>query len=259
MFKLSVDKISKSFPNGEQGETEVLDDISFHIREGEFVSLLGPTGCGKTTLLKIIAGLEESDEGEVLIDDMKMETGHSRVGYIFQQESLFPWLTVRGNVAFGLEMKGIPKDEIYHRVDEILALVDMKGLENHYPHEISGGQARKTEMARSLITQPDILVADEALSNLDAQTRNHLQNEILRIWENTGSTILFVTHNVDEAVFTSDRVIVMSNIPARIITEFKIDIPRPRTRTSHECLDYRRRILDILKVEQEKAMQKPTP
>ena len=259
MPKLSVHKISKSFPNGEQGETEVLDDISFNIKKGEFVALLGPSGCGKTTLLKIIAGLIDSDEGEVLIDDTKVETGHSRVGYIFQKESLFPWLTVRGNVEFGLDMKGVSKEELDVRVDKMLELVDMKGLENHYPHEISGGQARKTEMARSLITQPDILVADEALSNLDAQTRNHLQNEILRIWENTGSTILFVTHNVDEAVYTADRIIVMSNIPAKIITEFTNNIPRPRTRTSHECLDYRRKILDILKVEQEKAMQRLTP
>ncbi|MHA1928881.1 MAG: ABC transporter ATP-binding protein [Candidatus Thorarchaeota archaeon] len=259
MPKLSVHNISKTYPNGEQGDTEVLDDISFDIKKGEFVALLGPSGCGKTTLLKIIAGLVEPDEGQIQIDDNEVDSGHSRVGYIFQQESLFPWLTVQKNVEFGLEIKDVPEDEREQRVNEMLRLVGMDGLENHYPSEISGGQARKTEMARSLITKPDILVSDEALSNLDAQTRNHLQDEFLRIWENTGSTILFVTHNVDEAVYTSDRIFVMSNMPARILAEFSIDIPRPRTRTSHECLDYRRKILDILKVEQEKALEQLTP
>jgi ABC-type nitrate/sulfonate/bicarbonate transport system ATPase subunit len=142
------------------------------------------------------------------------------------------------------------------RVNEIIEIVGMEGLEENYPHEISGGQARKTEMARSLVVSPDILVADEALSNLDAQTRNHLQEEILRIQETTGSTILFVSHNVDEAVFMSERILVLSNIPAKIIAEYDVDVPKPRVRTSQECLAYRSDILDVLKVEQEKAMSR---
>jgi NitT/TauT family transport system ATP-binding protein len=135
----------------------------------------------------------------------------------------------------------------------------MEGLDDHYPHEISGGQARKTEMARSLILSPDILVSDEALSNLDAQTRNYLQEEILRIQKLTGSTILFVSHNVDETVFLSDRILVLSNIPARIIAEYKLEVPKPRVRTSHSCLEYRSQILDVLRVEQEKAMERTKP
>ncbi|MHA1290566.1 MAG: ABC transporter ATP-binding protein, partial [Candidatus Thorarchaeota archaeon] len=182
------------------------------------------------------------------------EHGHNRVGYIFQQESLFPWRTVRQNIGFGLEVKGVPRDKIDRRVDEALKIVGMEGLDDHYPHEISGGQARKTEMARSLILSPDMLVADEALSNLDAQTRNYLQEEFLRIQNVTGSTILFVSHNVDETVFLSDRILVLSNIPATVIAEYKLDLPRPRIRTSHECLAYRSQILDVLRVEQEKAM-----
>jgi NitT/TauT family transport system ATP-binding protein len=142
------------------------------------------------------------------------------------------------------------------RVDEIIEIVGMEGLEDNFPHEISGGQARKTEMARSLVVSPDILVADEALSNLDAQTRNHLQEEILRIQKTTGSTILFVSHNVDEAVFMSERILIMSNIPAKIIAEYEVDVPKPRIRTSQECLAYRSDILDVLKVEQEKAMSR---
>ncbi|MCK5264119.1 MAG: ABC transporter ATP-binding protein [Candidatus Thorarchaeota archaeon] len=256
MAKLSVRNLSKSYPNGDSGETEVLDNISFDIEEGELLSILGPSGCGKTTLLKIIAGLLEPDEGEVLIDGEKVEPGHNRVGYIFQQESLFPWRTVRQNIEFGLEVKGVSPEKRDRAVEEALKIAGMEGLDDHYPHEISGGQARKTEMARSLILSPDILVADEALSNLDAQTRNHLQEEFLRIQKITGSTILFVSHNVDETVFLSNRILMLSNIPAKVIAEYKLDLPRPRTRTSHDCLAYRSQILDVLRVEQEKSMER---
>lgn len=254
MPKLSVRNITKAYPNGNSGETEVLDDISFNVEEGELLGILGPSGCGKTTLLKVIAGLLEADSGQILIDDKEVEPGHNRVGYIFQQESLFPWKTVRQNIEFGLEIMGIPAQTRRERSEKMIKIVGMEGLEDNLPHEISGGQARKTEMARSLIASPDILVADEAFSNLDAQTRNYLQEEFLRIKDMTGSTVVFVTHNVDEAVFMSDRILVLSNIPARILMEYKVDIPKPRTRTSQECLSYRAKILDILRVEQEKAM-----
>ncbi|MGY5875052.1 MAG: ABC transporter ATP-binding protein [Candidatus Thorarchaeota archaeon] len=254
MLKLSVQQISKAYENGEERETKVLEDISFDVNNGEFLSILGPSGCGKTTLLKIIAGLLEQDGGDVVIDGSIMSSGHSRVGFIFQQESLFPWRSVRQNIEFGLEVMGVPQQERAVRVDAVLELVGMKKLEDNLPHEISGGQARKTEMARSIVTAPDILVADEALSNLDAQTRNYLQEEILRIWKETGATIVFVSHNVDEAVFMSDRILVLSNIPATIIAEYNVDLPRPRNRTSKESLTYRAQILDILKAEQQKAM-----
>ena len=254
MPKLSVRHVSKSYDNGEQNSTLVLDDISFEVKDGEFLGILGPSGCGKTTLLKIIAGLLEPDTGEILIDDVAVKMGHSHVGYIFQQESLFPWRTVRENIEFGLEVRGVSEEEKRSRSDAVIALVGMKGYEEHLPHEISGGQARKTEIARSLITSPDILVADEGFSNLDAQTRNHLQEEFLRVWQETSSTIVFVSHNVDEAVFMSDRILVMSNIPAKILVEYDIGISRPRARATRECLAYRAQILDILKIEQEKAM-----
>ena len=256
MAKLSVRNISKAYPNGGDGDTDVLDNISFDIQEGEFLSILGPSGCGKTTLLKIIAGLLEPDKGEILIDGEVVEPGHNRVGYIFQQESLFPWRTVRQNIEFGLQVKGLSREKINKAVDDALKITGMEGLDDHYPHEISGGQARKTEMARSLVLAPDLLVSDEALSNLDAQTRNYLQEEFLRIQKITGSTILFVSHNVDETVFLSDRILVLSNIPAKIIAEYKIELPKPRVRTSQECLAYRSKILEVLRVEQEKAMER---
>ncbi|TFG33910.1 ABC transporter ATP-binding protein [Candidatus Thorarchaeota archaeon] len=254
MPKLKVQNLTKSYQNGDADEIQVVDDISFEVQEGELLSILGPSGCGKTTLLKMIAGLLEPDEGQVFIDGREVKTGHNCVGYIFQQESLFPWRTVRQNIEFGLEINGVPREERKKRSNDIIQIVGMEGLEDNFPHEISGGQARKTEMARSLIVTPDILVADEALSNLDAQTRNYLQEEFLRIQKLTGSTIIFVSHNVDEAVFMSDRILVLSNIPAKVIAEYVIEIPKPRTRTSHECLAYRSQILDVLKVEQEKAM-----
>ncbi|MFW9806760.1 MAG: ABC transporter ATP-binding protein [Candidatus Thorarchaeota archaeon] len=254
MPKLSVRNLSKSYPNGDSEDVEVFHDISFDVHDGELLAILGPSGCGKTTLLKIIAGLLEPDDGQIFIDDKEVHTGHNRVGYIFQQESLFPWRTVRENIQFGLEVAHVNKTEMDLRVNEIIKIVGMEGLGDNYPHEISGGQARKTEMARSLVVSPDILVSDEALSNLDAQTRNYLQEEILRIQETTGSTIVLVSHNVDEAVFMADRIIVLSNIPARIIAEYTVDIPKPRHRASAECLAYRSEILNVLKVEQEKAM-----
>jgi ABC-type nitrate/sulfonate/bicarbonate transport system ATPase subunit len=161
---------------------------------------------------------------------------------------------VKQNIEFGLEVTNLDPSEMQARVEEMIGIVGMTGLEDNYPHEISGGQARKTEMARSLVVSPDILVADEALSNLDAQTRNHLQEEFLRIRESTGSTIIFVSHNVDEAVFMGDRILVLSNIPAKIIAEYEVDIPKPRNRASPECLAYRSDILEVLRVEQEKAM-----
>jgi NitT/TauT family transport system ATP-binding protein len=256
MSKLSVRNLTKSYPNGDSDEIDVLDDISFDVHEGELLGIVGPSGCGKTTLLKIIAGLLEPDEGQVFIDGKEVHPGHNRVGYIFQQESLFPWRTVRQNIQFGLEVASVDSAEMNSRVDEIIEIVGMEGLEDNYPHEVSGGQARKTEMARSLVVSPDILVADEALSNLDAQTRNHLQEEFLRVQERTGSTIVFVSHNVDEAVFMSDRILIMSNIPAKILAEYEVDVPKPRVRTSPECLAYRSDILDVLKVEQEKAMSR---
>ena len=222
MSKLSVRDVSKAYPNGEDGETKVLDNISFEVGEKEFLSILGPSGCGKTTLLKIIAGLMEPDSGTILIDN--------------KEETLEP---------------GFRKS----LVNEMISLVGIEGLDDHYPHEISGGQARKTEMARSLVTSPDVLASDEGFSILDAQTRNYIQEEFLRVWEETGSTILFVTHNVDEAVFMSDRILVMSNVPAKIIAEYEVDLPRPRERASSESREFRAKILEVLKAEQEKALQ----
>ena len=254
MPKLSVQGIRKVFSNDSHDETRVLDDITFDVEDGEFLSILGPSGCGKTTLLRIIAGLIEPDNGQVVIDNAQVGLDHHRVGYIFQQESLFPWRKVRQNIELGLELKGVPEEERQRRSNSIIELVRMQGLEDNYPHEISGGQARKTELARSLITSPDILVSDESLSNLDAQTRNYLQREFLRIWEETKSTIIFVSHNVDESVFMSDRVLVMSNIPAKIIATYEIDLPRPRDRASQETLAYRSTILEVLREEQMKAM-----
>ncbi|MHA1959287.1 MAG: ABC transporter ATP-binding protein [Candidatus Thorarchaeota archaeon] len=256
MSKLSVRNLRKSYSDGDSDVTRVLDGLSFDVNEGEFLSILGPSGCGKTTLLKIIAGLMSQDSGEILIDEMPVGLDHHRVGFIFQEESLLPWRSVRQNIEFGLELTGVSSEERKARCEEMIALVGLKGLEDNLPHEISGGQARRAEMARSLVTKPDILVSDEGLSNLDAQTRNFVQAEFLRIWQGTGSTVLFVSHNVDEAVFMSDRVLVMSNIPSRIIAEHDIQVERPRDRASPECREYRSQILEVLRVEQEKAMSR---
>ncbi|HEX9271974.1 MAG TPA: ABC transporter ATP-binding protein [Candidatus Binatia bacterium] len=205
-----------------------LYNISLAIRKNEFVSLLGPSGCGKTTLIRIIAGLLPADCGEVLVNGQAVTVPGRDRCMVFQQFGLLPWRTVLSNVEFGLEIDGVPKDERSARAGQYLELVGLKGFERYYPHQISGGMQQRVGIARALSKKPDILLMDEPFGAVDAQTREQLQEELLKIWSRTDTTVVFVTHSIDEALYLSDRVVVMQARPGRIKEEVSVDLPRPR-------------------------------
>jgi NitT/TauT family transport system ATP-binding protein len=205
-----------------------LYNISLAIRKNEFVSLLGPSGCGKTTLIRIIAGLLTADRGEVLVNSQVVNAPGRDRCMVFQQFGLLPWRTVVSNVEFGLEIDGVPREERRALADKYLELVGLKGFENYYPHQISGGMQQRVGIARALSKKPEILLMDEPFGAVDAQTREQLQEELLKIWAQTETTVVFVTHSIDEAIYLSDRVVVMQARPGRIKEEVTIDLPRPR-------------------------------
>ncbi|WP_318662287.1 ABC transporter ATP-binding protein [Treponema sp.] len=237
---IKINNISKSFD-----DVHVLNNFSLDIEPGNFVSLIGPSGCGKSTLLRIIGGLERSYEGTVVLDGEKITKAGSDRGFAFQGSNLFPWLTVKGNVAFGLKARKIYKEK-KQDVTDIINLVGLKGFENSYPHQISGGMQQRASLARSLVGHPKVLLLDEPLGALDAFTRMNLQDEILRIKNENNMTMLMVTHDVDEAIYMSDKVVVMSARPSRVEAVIDINLPRPRVRVQDAFTLYRNKILDVL-------------
>lgn len=248
MSLLEVRSVSKVFDV--DGKTmEVLRDISMSVDEGEFICFIGPSGCGKTTLLRIIAGLEFPSSGSVLLDGAPIKGPGPERGMVFQEYSLFPWRTVLDNVAFGPEIRGVPKEERYRIAREYLKMVGLERFESRYPHELSGGMKQRVAIARALVNNPKALLMDEPFGALDAQTRNVMQSELLRIWEQERKTIIFVTHSVDEAIYLGDRIIVFSARPGRVKEIIGIDLPRPRKRTSLEVNRIRDKILQDLRAE----------
>jgi NitT/TauT family transport system ATP-binding protein len=228
---LEVRRLSKVFfeeNDSRKPGLVALYNISLAIRKNEFVSLLGPSGCGKTTLIRIIAGLLPADCGEVLVNGQAVTVPGRDRCMVFQQFGLLPWRTVLSNVEFGLEIEGVPKDERSAVAGQYLELVGLKGFEHYYPHQISGGMQQRVGIARALSKKPDILLMDEPFGAVDAQTREQLQEELLKIWSRTDTTVVFVTHSIDEALYLSDRVVVMQARPGRIKEEVSVDLPRPR-------------------------------
>lgn len=232
-------------------ETEVvaIDDIDFTIKKGELISIVGPSGCGKTTILRIIAGLLEPTSGEITIDGRPCSEPGADRGMIFQDFALFPWRTVRSNVEFGMEIAGIPKEERRERAMKYLKLVGLENFADSRIHELSGGMKQRVAIARSLVNHPDVVLMDEPFGALDAQTRNIMQKQLTHILEKTEQTIIFITHSVDEAVFLSDRIVVLTKRPSRIKDVVDIELPRPRDRSSPEFVDIRKMILDELENE----------
>ena len=233
---LTVRNVRKSF-----GQLEVLADISFEVEEGNFACIVGESGCGKTTLLKIIAGIERADEGEILYNGEPIR--NEDIGYVFQDDRLLPWRTALENVLFALEMRGIKDGSVAERY---LELVGLKGFENYYPHQLSGGMRQRIGICRALAVNPKILLMDEPFASLDAQTRNRMQVELLKIWDKDRKTVIFVTHSIDEAVFLADEVVVLSKRPAKVIDVVRIEMERPRDRTDAMFIEYRRRIMKHL-------------
>jgi NitT/TauT family transport system ATP-binding protein len=228
---LEVDKLRKSHPNHEganQEDLTVIDNVSFDVKEGEFVTIIGPSGCGKSTILSIIAGLEGYDSGDIIVKGHRIGSTGPDIVIIFQEESLFPWLTVQENVEFGLKQKGISKEERKRIASEYIEMVELTAFAQSRVHQLSGGMKQRAAIARGLALNPRILLMDEPFGALDARTRQILQNEVQEIHEKTKKTILFVTHDVREAVSLGDRVIVFTHRPARIKQQYIVDLARPR-------------------------------
>ncbi|MGQ4273880.1 ABC transporter ATP-binding protein [Terrihabitans sp. B22-R8] len=241
--RLDIRRVSKSYPRDER-ILKVLSDVDLDVAPGEFISIVGPSGCGKSTLLRLIVGLDENYQGDILLDGARISGTSLLRGIVFQDHRLLPWLTLEQNVALGLENTKLSADARARAVREHIALVGLHGFERAYPHALSGGMAQRAAIARGLVNQPEILLLDEPLGALDALTRLRLQEELLRIWRAEKVTMILVTHDVDEAIYLSNRVVVMNANPGRIVADIAVDIPTPRDRASHEFVDLKRRILE---------------
>ncbi len=245
-MKLEIRGVGKTF-HGKGGALIALESIDLDVRAGEFVCLLGPSGCGKSTLLNIIAGLDQPTLGQVHMDGhLVKRTGTDRV-MIFQNAALFPWLNVMDNVEFGLRMGGMGKTERQEIARRFLRMVNLSEFEQAFVHELSGGMRQRVALARALALDPDVLLMDEPFGALDAQTRDILHDELQTIWSGTRKTVLFVTHNVREAVVLGDRVVVFSARPGRIKREFAVNLPRPRQIESYAVVDLAREVMEVLR------------
>jgi len=226
--KLCINNLRKEYAGGARDTFVALDKLNLQVAEGEFVSVLGPSGCGKSTLLEIIAGLQKRSSGEMSIDNLPIEKSRTKPAIVFQHYGLFPWLTVQKNIEYGLKIRGIDRKTRNKIACQHIEMVNLNGFAKFYPHELSGGMQQRVALARALANNPDILLLDEPFAALDAQTREMCQRELLNLWKQTGVTIIFVTHDVGEAIFLSDRVIVMSKNPGAIKESILINIARPR-------------------------------
>ncbi|WP_315907826.1 ABC transporter ATP-binding protein [Halapricum hydrolyticum] len=241
--RVTVEDVSMVY-DGSNGPVEALREISFDVDPGEFVTIVGPSGCGKTTLFRIIAGLQTPTDGEVRLDGEPIDGPGPELGIVFQEYHLFPWRTVAGNVGFGLEQNGTPAPERRERVQDLLELVGLEGFADSYPKDLSGGMKQRVALARALAPDPDLLLMDEPFGAVDAQTKTMLQEELLDIWDATGKTVLFVTHDIEEAVKLGDRVVVMDREPGRVQEILDVDLGRPRSRSDRAFGSYYEEILD---------------
>ena len=244
--RVVVDGVSKSF-EGENGPVRALDTVDFEVRDGELVCIVGPSGCGKTTLFRIIGGLDSPTTGQVTLSGSPVTGPTPNLGIVFQEYHLFPWRTVRGNVAFGLEQLALDGDARERRIAEMLRLVGLEGTADSYPSQLSGGMKQRVAIARSLAVDPEFLLMDEPFGSVDAQTRSMLHEELLDVWHETKKTILFVTHDVEEAVTLADRIVVMTPGPGRVREIVDVDLPRPRSRTDGAFVEYRERVRSLIR------------
>lgn len=264
-MRVVIEGVSKRY-RGRRGEVEALRSVSFESREGEFVALLGPSGCGKSTLLGIVAGLVEPTEGRVRFlrpaagspDARPPEVDRPLTAVVFQEFALFPWRTVRQNVAFGPEVRGVPAARRAELVDRYLEMVGLTPFADKYPRELSGGMKQRVGIARALANDPEVLLMDEPLSALDAQTRSLMQLDLLRLWDETGKTVLYVTHNLQEAAFLADRILLLSRRPGRVREVIDVPFARPREErlmASPEFAAFSQRLWELLRDEARAAME----
>jgi NitT/TauT family transport system ATP-binding protein len=255
--RLLIEEVSRIFPGVRGGPpTRALEPTSLAVGDNDFICVLGPSGCGKSTLLRIVAGLDFPTTGRVLLDGTPVTAPGADRGMVFQSYTLFPWLTVKQNIGFGLREKGVPVAEQERVVAHYIARVGLEGFERHYPKMLSGGMQQRTALARALANDPKILLLDEPFGALDNQTRSLMQELLLGIWETERKTVLFVTHDIDEAIFMANRVVVMTARPGRIKTDLAIDLPHPRhytVKTSPEFSAYKARLTEEIRAESIRA------
>ncbi len=244
---IELSSVGKSFESGKE-QIEVIRDITLRVAEGRFVCIVGPSGCGKTTLLRLMCGLLQPTSGKVLVKGNPPDPKKNRFGVIFQEDSLLPWKTVLGNVKFGLEVTRT-KGDVDSTAREFIAMVGLRGFEDYYPHQISGGMKKRVAIARAMAVDPEIILMDEPFADLDAQTRQILQKELLSVWSKLNKTVIFITHNVDEAVFLGQEIVVLTKRPSSVKSLVKVDLEHPRNRLSPPFISYREKILKYLQEE----------
>jgi ABC-type nitrate/sulfonate/bicarbonate transport system ATPase subunit len=254
MSRLSIRNVGKIFPGVRRDAppTQALQPVSLDVADNDFITVLGPSGCGKSTLLRLIAGLDVPSSGEILLDDKPIRGPGADRGVVFQSYTLFPWLTVRDNICFGLREKAMPRPQQIEISDHFVSRMGLRGFEDHYPKQLSGGMQQRVAIARALANDPKILLLDEPFGALDNQTRLLMQELLLGIWEQARKTVVFVTHDIDEAIFMANRVVVFSARPGRIKSEVLTDLPHPRhytIKTSPEFMALKARLTEDIRVE----------
>ena len=246
---IAINDVNRIYTDSDGVKVEALKDIDLDIRPGEFISIIGPSGCGKTTLLRLIAGLDKPQSGELSIDGKRITDVDPERGYVFQQGGLFPWLMVENNIAYGLKARKIYKQK-KNDIGKYISMVGLEGFERSYPHQISGGMAQRVAIARALINEPKALLLDEPMGALDSFTRSDLQDKLLELWQQNKTTMILVTHDIDEAIYLSDRIVIMTPRPGRISQIIDVDLPRPRHRGAPDFLTMRRQILELFELAQ---------
>lgn len=246
---IGIKNVSRIYTDSDGGKVEALYDVSLDIRAGEFISIIGPSGCGKTTLLRLIAGLDKPQSGELSIDGTRITDVDPERGYVFQQGGLFPWLSVESNIAYGLKARKVYKQK-KNDIGKYISMVGLDGFEKSFPHQISGGMAQRVAIARALINEPKALLLDEPMGALDSFTRSDLQDKLLELWKENGTTMILVTHDIDEAIYLSDRIVIMTPRPGKISNIIEVELPRPRHRGGAEFLEMRRSILEFFQLAQ---------
>lgn len=240
--KVSVQNLTKSF-----GKLLVLDDISFDVKKGEFLCIVGPTGCGKTTFLNSLTKLYNIDSGSITIDGEGIDLQKHNVAYIFQEYSTMEWLTVEENIGYGLKIKHFPKDEMKKRVDHVMEIVGLSKYAKYYPSQLSASMLQRVVIARAFAVEPELLLMDEPYGQLDLQLKYRLEDELITLWQKTNTTVIFITHNIEEAVYLSDRILVLTNKPTKIKTSISNDLPRPRKVSDPDFIRLRNEVTDLIK------------
>ncbi len=240
--KVKVQNLTKSF-----GNLLVLDDISFNVNKGEFLCIVGPTGCGKTTFLNSLTRLYDIDRGQMLVNGEPINLKKHNVAYIFQEYSTMSWLKVEENISFGLRIKGYPENIIKERVDKVIDMVGLEKYRSYYPKQLSASMLQRVVIARAFAVEPELLLMDEPYGQLDLQLKYKLEDELLNLWKKTGTTVIFITHNIEEAVYLSDRILVLTNKPSKIKKEIINDLPRPRNVAERSFINLRNHVTDLIK------------